>query len=577
MRYLRALPASDEHAPRYRRWVALNTPTQEDLAIMTAKVASLVSQPLVSVITPVFDTDPRWLRACIESVRAQAYPRWELCLADDGSTCEATLVVLREYENVPRIRVVHLPRNSGIAAATNAALSVATGEFVAMLDHDDELAPEALYEVVRLLNRLPATDLIYSDEDKLDAAGERLDPHFKPDWSPEHFRSVMYLCHLLVIRASLVRDLGGLRSGVDGAQDYDLVLRVIERTSRVEHIPRVLYHWRKVARSTAGSGWAKPLAITAGQRALQQHVERCGLDAVVLPGPLPGLYRVRHRIVGSPLVSIVIPTAAGGSDRTPATGQLAACLRSIIQNSTYENYEIVLAEDAPPGGEALELLKSVSHCRVRSDALRSSNLARKLNFAVAHSRGTHLVLLNDDIQVIAPEWIEAMLEFSQQEAVGAVGAKLVYPDGRLQHVGVIVGVCGPAAHAFDGSPGGTEGHMASALVVRNYSAVSGACMMTRRGVYEKITGFDEQFSRDFIDIDYCLRIRREGFRVVYTPYAVLARLDAASNGASTWDPEDLATMRRRWADVCSNDPYYNPNLTRDFPDYRVATHANSSS
>lgn len=571
MRYARALPAFDEQASRYRRWMAVNTPAPEALAAMTAQVDSLPLRPLISVITPVYNTDHRWLRACIESVRRQAYPHWELCLANDGSTSEATLRVLREYEGDPRIRLVHLDRNSGISAASNAALAVATGEFLALLDHDDELAPEALFEVVRLLNRVPDADFIYSDEDKLDSGGERCDSSFKPDWSPEHFRSTMYTCHLMVLRTSLVRDLGGVRTGLEGAQDYDLALRVIERSSRIEHIPRILYHWRKIEESAASSSLAKPWAIEAGRKALEDHVERSGLDAVVQPGPLPGLYRVRHRIDDAPLVSIVIPTMGGEPDESPSAGALMACLRSVIQKSTYRNIEIVIAEDSPLPAATVELLQSVRHSRVRYDATGTFNYARKVNFAIAHSHGSHLVLFNDDIEVIAPDWIEAMLEFSQQDAIGAVGARLVFPDGRLQHIGVLLGVCGLAAHAFHGYPGATEGYGASALIVRNYSAVTGACMMTRREVYERMRGFDERFACDFNDTDYCLRIRREGLRVVYTPYAELLHRESASFGTRVWNGTDLERMRRTWGDVCASDPYYNSNLTRDFPDYRVRT------
>lgn len=569
-RQIRDLQATDRHAALYRRWIELNTPTAEAHARMVEAVPSLGYKPRISVLTPVYNTDPRWLRACIESVRGQVYPDWELCLADDGSTARETLRVLQQYQGDSRIKLVRLTGNSGISVATNAALQAATGEFVALLDHDDELAPEALFEVVRLLNQHQDADFIYSDEDKLDAAAQRCDPYFKPDWSPEHFRSCMYTCHLMVLRASLVAELGGFRRGVEGSQDYDLVLRVIERSARIHHLPLILYHWRKVSGSMAASGLAKKWAVDAGERALSDHLVRSGTDAVVVRGPAPGLYRVRYRIAGKPLVSIVIPTdgrsrEAGGR----IVNLLTNCVRSIVEKSTYGHYEIIVADNGQLPPATIAYLEGVSHRRVHFEG--PFNYARKLNFAVRHSRGEHLLLFNDDIEVITPDWIEAMLEYSQQPAIGAVGAKLLYPDGRLQHIGVVMGVCGMAAHAFHSHPGSSAGYGSSALIVRNYSAVTAACMMTRRELYEQLNGFDERFVFDFNDTDYCLRLRREGLRLVFTPHAELYHLEGATFGARTWNADDLDAMRRAWSEVCERDPYYNPHLTRDFPDYRVRT------
>lgn len=569
LRQIRDLQATDQHAALYRRWIELNTPTAEARVRMNEAVLALGYKPRISVLTPVYNTDPRWLRACIESVRGQVYPDWELCLADDGSTARETLRVLQQYEGDRRIKLVRLTGNSGISAATNAALQAATGEFVALLDHDDELAPEALFEIVRLLNQHSDADFIYSDEDKLDAAGQRCDPYFKPDWSPEHFRSCMYTCHLMVLRASLVSEVGGFRCGVEGSQDYDLVLRVIERSSRIHHLPLILYHWRKVSGSMAASGLAKKWAVDAGERALGDHLVRSGADAVVVRGPAPGLYRIRYRIAGKPLVSIVIPTDGRSREAGGSVNLLTNCVRSIVEKSTYGHYEIVIADNGRLPSATVAFLESVAHRRVHFEDTGPFNYARKINFAVRHSRGEHLLLFNDDIEVITPDWIEAMLEYSQQPAIGAVGAKLLYPDGRLQHIGVVMGVCGMAAHAFHSHPGSSAGYGSSALVVRNYSAVTAACMMTRRELFERLDGFDERFTFDFNDTDYCLRLRREGYRIVFTPHAELYHLEAATFGARTWNADDLDAMRRAWSEVCERDPYYNPHLTRDFPDYRV--------
>ncbi len=570
LRHLRDSPSPDERAALYRRWISLNTPTAEDLARLAAEVESLAYHPRISIVTPVYDTDPTWLTACIESVLRQAYPDWELCLCDDGSRSKATQGVLRQYEADPRIHVTYLASNGGISAASNAALATATGEFVAFLDHDDELSADALHEIVRCLNEHPDADMIYSDEDKIDPTGERCDPYFKPDWSPELFLSCMYTCHLMAVRASLIKDLGGFRLGYEGAQDYDLVLRLMERTSRIHHIPKILYHWRKLERSVASSGTAKPWALDAGERALQDYATRMNLDATVSAGSGAGLYRVRYRIVGRPLVSIVIPTAGGaiqvGGQRKDL---LVSCIRSVVEKTAYENYELIVADDGWLPASMLAFLETVPHKRVSYRDPGPFNYARKLNFAVSHAKGTQLILFNDDLEVMSGEWLTAMLEHSQREPVGAVGAKLFYPDGRLQHIGIVMGVCGMAAHAFHRHPGSSQGYGASAVVVRDYSAVTAACMMTRRDLYDRLGGFNERFALDFNDTDYCLRLRAAGYRVVFTPYAQLYHWESATAGPRAWRAEDVDEMRRTWGDVCERDPYYNPNLTRDFPDYRV--------
>jgi GT2 family glycosyltransferase len=574
LRHIRGVQASDEHTSLYHRWIQLYTPEREVLAQMATLGDALGFRPRISILTPVYNTDPRWLRACIDSVRAQVYPDWELCLVDDGSTSKATLAVLKECEGDARIRIVHLAKNSGISMASNAALELATGEFLAILDHDDELAPEALYEMVRVLNRAPDADFIYSDEDKLGAAGERCDPYFKPDWSPEHFRSCMYTCHLMVLRTSLVRELGGFRRGFDGSQDYDLVLRVVERTDRIHHVPQILYHWRKIAGSMASSGLAKTYAVDAGERALQDHVKRSGTDAVVLAGPAPGLFRLRHRIVGKPLVSLVLPTA--GQTRTVmdrTIDLLVNCVSSVVNKTTYENYELIIGDDGELPEATAAYLESITSVPVRRvhfpHQADGFNYGRKLNYIAQHASGEHLVLFNDDTEVITPEWLEAMLEYSQQKAIGGVGAKLYFPDGRIQHIGMVIGVNGMAAHAFHGHQGSTPGYGASALIVRNYSAVTGACLMTRRELFEQLNGFETRFQFDFNDVDYCLRLRQLGYRLVYTPYAELYHLEWATWGGRPWHAEEVEYMRRAWAQVYEHDPYYNPNLTREHADFRV--------
>lgn len=568
---IREAEGADLHADLYQRWLAANRVDESDLASMAADAAALPWQPKISVITPVYNTDPRWLRACVESVKRQAYPNWEMCLCDDGSTVAATREVLREYEKDPRIRVAWLEKNSQISTASNAALALATGEFIALLDHDDEYTPDALYRVVRHLNDHRDADIVYSDEDKLDLAGARCDPYFKPDWSPEHFLACMYTPHLVVARRSLVDAAGGFRVGYEGAQDYDLFLRMSERTSRIDHLPRILYHWRKLPQSAASAGDAKPWALDAGRRALEDAMRRRGADAEVLPGGAQGLFRVRFRIQGDPLVSIVIPTTGrprqiGGS----RVDTLRTVVRSVRQKTSYPNYEfVIVADKGEVSAEVRRALEGSNHRIVPYEMDGPFNFSHKLNAGAARAKGAHLLLLNDDVEVIGSDWMSAMLEYSQQPAIGAVGAKLLYPDGRLQHIGIVLGVGGGAGHAFHQHAGASTGYASSAISVRNYSAVTAACMMTRRDAFDAVGGFDEQLAVDFNDVDYCLRLRRAGYRIVFTPFATLYHHESASFGPRTQSAKEVELMKARWGGVMESDPYYHPALTREFPDYRI--------
>ena len=365
-------------------------------------------------------------RLASESAR-QVYPHWELCLADDQSTRPDTLAVLDELAGDARIRIARLDRNGGISAASNAALRLARGELVAFLDHDDELAAQALFEVVRHFNAHPQADVVYSDEDKLEPEGHRSDPYFKPDWSPELFLSFMYSCHLMTVRRPVVDAVGGFRSEFDSAQDYDLLLRVMARGHRIDHVPGVLYHWRKTEASTALAGAAKPWAADAGRRALEAHLHSTGQAADVVGGPFPGLYRVRHRIAGAPRVSIVIPTRGKTRALGRARGDLLTnCLRSIVERTDYRPIEVVLVSDHPLPPEAAAVAAHIDHRVVEYRDSGPFNFSRKINIGVRASSGSLILLLNDDIEAIDPGWLSAMVEFGQQPNIGAVGAKLLY-------------------------------------------------------------------------------------------------------------------------------------------------------
>ncbi|MEX2662176.1 MAG: glycosyltransferase, partial [Vicinamibacterales bacterium] len=579
MEYARDAGVAGDQQAAFEKWIRANTPGPEQLQAFARQQEAFARQPTISIITPVYNTDPQWLRACIESVRRQVYPNWELCIGDDSSTSAATVETLRAYAGDPRIRITRLDPNGGISAASNAALATATGEFIALLDHDDELAPEALFEVVRRLNEkrdqpvlnrvAPWPDVLYSDEDKLEADGRRTEPYFKPDWSPELFLAYMYSCHLFVARRALVEEAGGFRTVCDGAQDYDLLLRLAERTTRIEHIDRILYHWRKIPESTASVTAVKPWALEAGRRALEEAMARRGWEAEVLPGAGPGIYRVKRRIRGTPLVSIVIPTRGGSPDG--GRDLVARCIES-LRLTEYAHFEVVVVPDGGVVSNAVrDALSPLRHTIVpyRTADPGGFNFSRKVNTGAAAASGEHLLLLNDDIEVTDGGWLEAMLEFSQDPEIGAVGARLEYPDGRLQHVGILLGVRGIAAHAFHQRAGRTPGYFGSNVVTRNASAVTGACLMTRKALFEEMGGFDEALPVDFNDVDYCLRLRRAGYRNVYTPHASLIHHESVSVGARIPDATHAAEMQRRWADVLERDPYYSRHLSREHPDYRI--------
>ncbi len=569
VRQLREGRGGGSHA-LYVEWMASHTPGPEALARMAVDQASWPRRPLISVITPVYNTPPALLRAAVGSVTAQAYPNWELCLCDDASTSAATRETLDELaRRDARIKVTRLGQNGGISAASNAALALAAGEFVVLLDHDDELAPEALYELAALLNTHPDADVVYSDYDKLDERGARSEPFFKPDWSPELLLSYMYLCHMSAARRSLIEAVGGFRVEYAGAQDYDLFLRLTERTTRIHHIPQILYHWRKVPGSTATTPRAKTWATDAGRAALADAVARRGWRADVLEGKGPGFYRVRRRIDTPPLVSILVLTRGGGAG-PDGRDILAECLGALASRTTYRHYELVIASDSGRVSDATaKAIAATRHRIVHYDAPPPFNFSRKMNFAAAAAQGSQLVLFNDDVEVITPDWIESLLEWSEQDGIGAAGAKLYYPDGRLQHVGMLLGVAGIAAHAFYQAPGGTPGYFGSTIVTGNMSAVTAALMMTRRDVYERMGGFNEALPIDFNDVDYCLKLRRAGLRVVFTPWAEGFHHESVSFGPRTQDPDRIAEMRRLWKAEIDRDPYYNVHLSREFTDYRT--------
>ncbi len=528
----------------------------------SAGVAGLRRRPLVSVVTPVYDTDPEWLGRAVDSVRGQSYPEWQLCLADDGSTSEATLEYLRSLAGDPRIAVVLGGRNEGIAAATNRALESAEGEFVAFLDHDDELEPDALLECVRLLDARPDTDVIYTDEDKVDRRGKRSEPFFKPAWSPEFFRGVMYVGHLLLVRRSLVDRVGGLDSTFDGVQDYELMLRVSELTDRIEHLPKILYHWRKLPQSVASSADAKAGIADLQAAAVARHLERCGIPALARPNPdFPhrAILRPGPRSLW-PRVTVIVPTK-------DAPQQLARCLRSIFARSTYPDFGVILVDNGTTDPEARRLFEAYP-VEVLPFA-GPFNFSRANNLGIAHADGELVVFLNNDTEVRTPEWLEALVSLAELDGVGAVGPLLVYPNGTVQHAGVVLGLRGTADHIMRGFPSDVDGYAGSLSCTREVSAVTAACMMLRRGLLEELGGFDEHYGTHYQDVDLCLRLRRAGRRNLFTPRAVVRHDEGVTRG-SRYDQLDRALFLDAWGETIERgDPYYNPALSLSGADYRA--------
>ena len=557
----------DRLTPQLRRWIV-------------SKSRTLPRQPLISVVMPVYNTPEHWLVRALESVRAQLYPNWELCVADDASTAPHIRPLLEKYaRRDPRIKVLFREKNGHIAAASNSALEMATGEYVALLDHDDELNLAALFAVADELNDFPEAELLYSDEDKLNPDGHRYDPYFKPDWNPDLLLGQNYLCHLMVVKTELLRAVGGFRAGFDGCQDWDLALRVSEQLAgmpaKIRHIPRVLYHWRAIPGSTALALDAKDNYVRKNsRRALLEHFERTGQRATVEDTP-EGYYRTRFALPQPPpLVSIIIPTRNG-------LKLLKQCVKSLLADDTYPHYEVIVVDNDSDDPGTLAWLRDLPSLdpRLRSVPYRQPfNYSAINNFAVReHARGEIVLLLNNDIEVLEPGWLGEMTAHAARPEIGCVGALLYYPDDRIQHAGVVLGLGGVAGHAFKYYPKDSPTHGSRGSLVQNYTAVTAACLAVRREVFLQVGGLDEEkLTVAFNDIDFCLKVHALGLRNLWTPFAVLRHHESASRGQET-TPErierfgaEIETMRDRWEALLQDDPAYNPNLTLLREDFSFA-------
>ena len=521
--------------------------------------------PLLSIVVPAYRTPEEFLEQMMDSLLAQSYENWELCIANGSPEDDRMQKVLREYtKKDSRIRVKNLEENLGIAGNTNAALAMASGEFVGLLDHDDLLAPNALYEVADRIVADEQTDVLYTDVDKVTTdLKEHFQPHFKPDFSIDLLRSNNYICHFFVVRRTLLEKTGGFRREFDGAKDYDFIFRCKEAAEKIVHIPEVLYHWRTHKESTADNPVSKMYAFEAGKRAIESHLERCREQGVVSHTKDMGFYRVDYPVQGSPLVSVVIPNK-------DHSDMLMRCVNSIKEKTTWKNYEIIIAENNSVQKETFDCYQKLQEdSRIRVITWEGEfNYSAINNFAVREARGEYLLFLNNDVEVISEGWMTFMLGNCQREEVGIVGAKLYYPDDTIQHAGTIIGIGGIAGHAFLNMPRSRTGYLHKASIQLNVSAVTAACMMMKRSVFESLQGFEERLSVAFNDVELCLRTVQAGYLVVYLPWAQLYHYESRSRGAEDSEEKirrfqgEIEFMRSRWIGLLkSGDPYYNKNLT----------------
>lgn len=563
----------------YELWIKRNDKLdKKQIFNITQMISKWDSPPLISVIMPVFNTRGEWLCEAIDSVRNQLYPLWQLCLSDDASTEEHIKGVLDYYaKQDSRIKVVYRKESGHISAASNSALELAEGEYVAFLDHDDLLPTHALFHVAEQIIKHRDVDIIYSDEDKITENGTRTEPHFKSGWNPDLFYSQNYICHLCVIRRTLVEKVGGFRRGVEGSQDHDLILRCLSHISKnaIIHVPRILYHWRKHDQSTASSSASKDYATQAGIKALRDHLDQQGKqDVKVEEGLVPNTYRVRWPLpTPSPLVSLLIPTR----DRIELVEN---AVRSILNKTEYPNYEIIILDNNSINPKTIQYFQDIqkNEPRVRVISITGLfNFSLLNNVGVKKARGEVIGFINNDIEVISHEWLSEMVSHAIRPDIGCVGAKLYYTNETIQHGGVILGLGGVAGHSHKHASRSAPGYFHRLKIIQNLSAVTGACLVMRKSIFEEVGGFDDEgLAVAFNDVDLCIKVREAGYRNLWTPYAELYHHESLSRGyedtpekAARFEGE-ISHLKNRWGDKLSRDPFYNLNLTHDREDFSIS-------
>ena len=560
--------------PSYQKWIRHHLPDRNELE--KQKKTSFGYRPKISFVVPLYKTPEKYLRRLTESFQEQTYSNWELCFSD-GSGAQSPLTELLKELTVKdnRIKYVSHEESLQISENTNSAIEIATGDFIAFADHDDELTPNALFECVKAINEKPQTLVIYTDEDKMSMDGHKFfQPHFKPDYNPDLLCTVNYICHLFVVSRKVIEKVGGLRSEFDGAQDYDFVLRCVEAVKDEEicHIPKILYHWRCHEDSTAENPESKLYAFEAGRRAVQAHYERTGIHAEVFKGEYLGLYRTKFIRDHDPLISIIIPNKDHIDD-------LKRCMESIEQKSTYKNYEYIIVENNSTDSATFEYYKKLEaeNPKVRMvywDGV--FNYSAINNYGASFAKGEYLLLLNNDTEIINPDCLEELLGYCMRKDVGAVGARLYYEDDTIQHAGVVIGFGGIAGHCFVQQKRGTTGYCHRIICAQDYSAVTAACMMVKKSAFDAVGGLSEELAVAFNDIDFCMKLRKAEYLIVYNPYAELYHYESKSRGLED-TPEkvarfnkEIATFEKKWPEILENgDPYYNPNLTLKSQDFSL--------
>jgi O-antigen biosynthesis protein len=570
-RVISGLVARNREAISYADWLMIHESLDNEmLNLQRIESKRFQYRPKFSIVVPTYNTPKNLLIEFIESVLSQSYQEWELCIADDCSSELHVKDLLNQYARQDARIKVHLRKSNGhIAEATNTALTMATGDFICLMDHDDLIAPNALYEFASKLIQNPKLDFIYSDEDKISLDGKlRYEPHFKPAWSPEYLESCMYTAHFACYRADLVRKIGGFRKVCNGAQDYDFVLRFSEHAKNVAHVSKILYHWRAIPGSTAASMNNKDYVIGAALLALNEHVERTGTLDFVRASQYKGCFHVRRKVIGNPKISIVIPSAGKNTLlRGADVDLLVNCVASIMQLSTYKNIEIIVVDNNDLRSDTLQSLSAYPIKFVHYEK-PVFNIAEKMNLGAAHATGDYLLFLNDDIEVISKDWLEAMLSIGQQPGIGAVGAKLYFEDGTLQHVGVAF--CdGLPDHIRRGYPGDEHGYYFSSEGQRNYLAVTGACVLIEKALFDQVNGFDERFAINYNDIDLCLKLWKLGCRNVYTGQAELYHFESRNRKREVAKHEEDLFLSI-WHDVTANDPYYSSYFRANPPNFILA-------
>ena len=565
--------ASTREIP-YQKWITRHLPGKAELE--KQRRTKLKYNPKISIVVPLYKTPEKYLRRLVESVQEQTYSNWELCLSDGSGADSPVAGILKQLAaSDKRIKVIPHDSALQISENTNSAIEAATGDFIAFADHDDELTPHALFECVKALNDHPGTLVVYSDEDKMSMDGHKFfQPHFKPDYNPDLLCTVNYICHLFVVSRKVIDQVGMLRKEFDGAQDYDFIFRCVEavKDEEIYHVPKILYHWRCHEDSTAENPESKTYAFEAGRRAVQEHYNRIGIQAKVLDGEFLGLYRTEFIRDHDPLISIIIPNKDHIDD-------LKRCMDSIDQKSTYQNYEYVIVENNSTDPATFEYYKKLEAENEKVHVVYWDgvfNYSAINNYGASFARGEYFLLLNNDTEIINPNCLEELLGYCMRSDVGAVGARLYYEDDTIQHAGVVIGFGGIAGHCFVLQPRGTTGYCHRIICAQDYSAVTAACMMVKRTAFEEVGGLSEELQVAFNDIDFCMKLRKAGYLIVYNPYAELYHYESKSRGLED-TPEKVARFNReisvfekRWPDILRNgDPYYNPNLTLKSQDFSL--------